>query len=55
MSEALWFSAPVSGWFEVSSVVWFWSKVLPDSKDDLFPGITAVVLVLVARVAQPAG
>jgi hypothetical protein len=48
ISEVLWFSAPVSAWFEVSSVVWFWPKVLGDSKDDLFPGITAVILVLVA-------
>jgi len=48
MSEVLWFSAPVSAWFEVSSVVWFWPTFLDDSKDDLFPGITAVLLVLVA-------
>jgi hypothetical protein len=48
MAEALWFSAPVSAWFEVSSVVWFWPKFLPDSKDDLFPGVTVVILVLVA-------
>ena len=59
MSEALWFSAPVSGWFEVSSLVWLWSKVLPDSKDVLFPGVTAVILVLAAlwrsRWLKPAG
>ena len=48
MSEVLWFSAPASAWFEVSSVVWFWPKLLPDSKDDLFPGVTAVILVLAA-------
>jgi hypothetical protein len=48
MAEALWFSAPVEGWFKVSSVVWLWPKVLGDSKDDLFPGITAVALVIAA-------
>ncbi len=59
MSEALWFSSPVSGWFEVSSFVWLWSKVLPDSKDVLFPGVTALILVLAAvwrsRWLKPAG
>jgi len=48
MAEALWFSAPVEGWFKVSQVVWLWPAVLGESKDDLFPGITAVVLVIAA-------
>jgi F5/8 type C domain len=48
LSEVQWFSAPASAWFEVSSVVWFWSRLLPDSKDNLFPGVTAVFIVLVA-------
>ncbi len=48
MSEVLWFSAPASAWVEVSTVVWFWPKLLPDSKDDLFPGVTAVIIVIVA-------
>jgi hypothetical protein len=45
VGEALAFSAPASAWFEVSSVVWFWHKLLPESKDDLFPGLTMVLLV----------
>lgn len=44
-TEVLAFSAPPSAWFEVSSVVWFWHKVLPESKDDLFPGLTMLLLV----------
>ena len=28
--------------------MWFWPKLLPDSKDDLFPGVTAVIIVIVA-------
>jgi F5/8 type C domain len=46
MGEALAFSAPASAWIEVSQVVWFWHKLLPESKDNLFPGLTAVVLVI---------
>ena len=26
MAEALWFSAPVDGWLQVSQVVWLWPK-----------------------------
>jgi F5/8 type C domain len=50
MAEALAFSAPASGWIEVSQVVWFWPRLLPESDDNLFPGITAVLLVLAGIV-----
>jgi hypothetical protein len=48
MSETIWYSAPSHAWVEVSPSVMFWSRVLPWSKDNLFPGVTAVALVLVA-------
>jgi hypothetical protein len=53
MAEALWFSSPVEGWLKVSQAVWLWPKVLGDSKDDLFPGITAVILVSLAVWRRP--
>jgi hypothetical protein len=46
ISEAAAFSAPASAWFEVSYVVWFWNHLLPESKDNLFPGLTVVLLVI---------
>jgi hypothetical protein len=46
ISEAAAFSAPASAWFEVSYVVWFWNHILPESKDNLFPGLTVVLIVL---------
>jgi F5/8 type C domain len=50
MNEALAFSAPAGAWTEVSQVVWFWHKFLPESKDNLFPGLTALLLVLAGVV-----
>jgi len=47
MSEIMWFSAQPTAWFETSSFVWFWRHVIGDSKDDLFPGLTVVVVVSV--------
>jgi hypothetical protein len=60
MSEIMWFSAQPTAWFETSSFVWFWSRVLGDSKDNLFPGLTAVLvvatgIVLTLRSAAHAG
>lgn len=46
MDEALAFSAGPEGWFEVSTLVSLWSLVLPDGEDKLFPGLTAIALVL---------
>jgi hypothetical protein len=48
MSETIWYSAPSHAWIEVSPYVWLWSKVLPWSKDNLFPGVTALALVLLS-------
>lgn len=50
MDEALYFSARASAWFEVTQFVRFWHPVLPDSKDNLFPGLTVVTLVLLAAL-----
>jgi F5/8 type C domain len=44
MGEALAFSAPVTGWFQVSQVVWFWHTLLPEGEDNLFPGLTMIVM-----------
>jgi hypothetical protein len=50
MGEFIEFSAPAKAWFEVTHMVWFWSRILPDLDDNLFPGLTAVVLVIIAGV-----
>jgi F5/8 type C domain-containing protein len=49
LNEVMWFSAQPAAWFETSSVVWLWRHLLRDSKDDLFPGVT-VVLVAAAGI-----
>jgi hypothetical protein len=58
MSEVLWFSAPVTAWWEVSQLIKVWGGFLPESKDNLFPGVTVVVLALagvgLARWKRPA-
>jgi hypothetical protein len=46
MGDAITFSAPSHAWFEVSSRVWLWSRVLRESMNNLFPGVTALTLVL---------
>jgi len=46
MIETIYYSAPTHAWIEVSPSVWLWPHVLPWSKDNLFPGITAILLVL---------
>lgn len=46
LNEIMYFSALPRSWFEVSSEVWLWGKLLPEGKDNLFPGLTAVALVL---------
>jgi len=48
LSDVVSYSVPVRAWFEVTDFVWLWRHVLPDGKDDLFPGATAVTLVLLA-------
>ena len=56
LSDVLSYSVPVKAWFETTDFVWLWRHALPDGKDDLFPGATAVALVLLAvflSVRQP--
>lgn len=48
MNEALAFSAGPGAWLETSPSVSLWSRLLPDGEDKLFPGVTAMTLVLVA-------
>ena len=52
MSEIMWFSAQPGAWFETSSFVWFWHRVLEDSKDNLFPGATVVLVALAGVVLR---
>lgn len=47
-NEILAYSARPASWAEVSGDVWFWRAFLPSGKDDLFPGLAVVTLVLVA-------
>jgi F5/8 type C domain len=44
------FSAQPLSWIQASGVLWFWHRFLPeaDSEVNLFPGLTIVVVVLVA-------
>ena len=51
MDEALAFSALPSAWIGVSPLVWFWYELLPGSKDHLFPGLTALLIILAGVVA----
>jgi hypothetical protein len=47
MHEALAFSSPPSGFISVSQLVVFWHQFLPESEDNLFPGVTAAIVVLI--------
>lgn len=49
-NEILAYSATPASWIEVSRDVWFWRSLLPEGKDDLFPGLTAAALVLAAAL-----
>jgi hypothetical protein len=48
LSDPLGFSVPVRAFGEVSQLVRVWHQWLPESGDNLFPGITAGLLVLIA-------
>ena len=48
LSDVVSYSVPVKAWFETTDFIWLWRHVLPDGKDDLFPGATALTLVLLA-------
>lgn len=52
LSDVISYSVPAAGWLEVTDFVWFWRHVLPDGKDDLFPGVTAVIVVLSAAIVS---
>jgi F5/8 type C domain-containing protein len=45
-SEILYFSALTHSWFETHAAVWLWHRVFLPGKDNMFPGITAVVLLV---------
>ena len=51
--EVVMYSAQPAAWGHVSDLVWFWSLWLRDAggEGNLFPGMTAVLLVVVAVVA----
>jgi hypothetical protein len=55
LEDPLGFSAPIRSWIEVSPLVSFWGRWLPSGSDDLFPGLTVVVLVLGALIASMRG
>ena len=48
LSDPASISTPVRAWFESTDFVWLWRHVLPDGDDDLFPGLTALLLVAIA-------
>jgi hypothetical protein len=50
MGDAVAFSARPAEFFHVSSAVWFWHKVLPETGQNFFPGITALLVVVVGVV-----
>jgi hypothetical protein len=51
LDDLLGFSHPLKAFGEVPGESWLWSRLLPVGGDDLFPGATAVLMVLVAAVA----
>ena len=59
INEILAYSATPRSWAQVSGDVWFWRALLPQGTDDLFPGVTAVLIVcvsaitLIARTPRP--
>jgi hypothetical protein len=55
LSEIMYFSASPQSWFEVADTVWLWSRVFPHGKDDLFPGVTVVLLAAAGVGAALAG
>jgi hypothetical protein len=52
LHEIRYFSAQPGSWFEAWSDVWLWSSVFPQGKDNMFPGVTVVVLAA-AGMALP--
>lgn len=50
IEEIVYFSASPGAWLEVGELSRFWTGVLPAGKDNLFPGVTVLILVLLAAV-----
>src|SRR5262249_43999731 len=48
LTDPLGYSVSVRTFFETSDLVWLWHRVLPAGNGDLFPGVTSVLLVVVA-------
>src|SRR5205085_9337110 len=40
LNEILFYSASPASWLEVGGNVWLWHSLLPDGKDNLFPGLS---------------
>lgn len=49
-NEILAYSARPASWAEVSGDVWLWRTLLPAGKDDLFPGLTSLALVIASAL-----
>ncbi len=50
-NEIIEYSAQPSSWFHVHPDAWLWSHVVPDGKDDLFPGVTAFLISVAGAAA----
>lgn len=48
LNEIMAFSARLESWTQVSAAVWLWSRWLAPGADNLFPGLTALAIVLLA-------
>jgi hypothetical protein len=54
--EAAWFSSRLDSWFQAPAILRFWGGVLPEGQHSFFPGLTVLLMVLVAiaaRLSQP--
>lgn len=50
LHEILYFSASPQAWGEAGELIWLWSKVLPNGKDNMFPGVVAITVLLAGLV-----
>lgn len=50
--EAEWFSAKVGSWFQSPALLRFWGGILPEGQHSFFPGLTVVVVVLIALIVR---
>ena len=49
--EAAWFSARLDSWFQAPAILRFWGGTLPDGQHPFFPGLTVLLLAMLAIVA----